>query len=708
MRTTYESLEYNKLLVNISSFFSSQAGSERASELFSFDNLEKAKSEFEKLKIFLKIENEFPDISRLYPVDRFINEDFFSVEKISLILRNISISKDVKEFLSNKKIFEEENRNIFPLEELENKIKKVIDDEGNVKEDASSELKRLISEKRKTEDKIKNSLINFVNLNREFLQEEVITERKGRKVVPVKKENVRNTRGIVVDISRTGETAFVEPEEVVYYDNLLTEIEIEISNEITRILKELTDEIKKFKFEIISSLKTLIFFDSLRAKSRFIKRFECIIPEFTDEEYIKLIGIRHPIMIFNKDVVPQDIEIGKDYKTLVVSGPNAGGKTVLLKTIGLSILCVLNGIPVPANEGTIIGRIERIFAVIEDEQSIDENLSTFSSHILRIKNILKDAKENDIVLIDEIGGGTDPVEGTALGYSILEELTKRGCITIATTHFPNLKYLVYNNKKMINGAMGYDKKPTYKLIIGIPGFSRALEIAEELNLPKEIIENAKKYIKTDEVEISSFINRLQEKMRLIEKEKEEIEKIKSYIEENKRLIEERVKNLKNEEEEMRKRAREEALNIIKGARSLVEMTIKEIKEKNADKESVKKYKRSFDEILSELNRNEEKKEIKIGDNSKVKISIDDEVLEKPAKIEIDVRGLLKDDAIDRVDKFIDEAFYKNLSRIRIIHGKGSGILRQAIREFLSRDKRVKGYFSEKPELGGDGVTIVDL
>lgn len=703
MKSTHESLEYDKFLRNFSSFFSSFAGHEKTIKLFSYDDIKRAKNEFEKLKIFLKIENEFPDISRLYPIDKFIDEDFFSIKQIINILNNIIISDEVKEFLSKKNQFKEENDNIFFLEEIRKKIDNTIDDEGEIKEDASPELKRLIIEKKKTQEKIKNSLINFVQTNKEFLQEDVITERKGRKVVPVRKENVRNTKGIVVDISRTGETAFVEPEEVVYYNNQLTEIEIQISNEISRILKELTDEIKRYKNELLSSLDTLIFFDSLIARTRFLKKFECIIPEFADEGILKFNGIKHPILIFSKDVVPQDIEIGKDFLTLVVSGPNAGGKTVLLKTIGLAMLCVLNGIPIPAKEGSKIGRIERIFGVIEDEQSIDESLSTFSSHIVRIKKIIEEAKENDLILIDEIGGGTDPVEGTALGFSILDELTGRGCITIATTHFPGLKYLVYNNSKMINGAMGFDKKPTYKLIIGVPGFSKAIEIAKELNLPSKIIENAKNYVNTHEIEVSSLFEKLQEMMRTIEKEKKEIEEIKNDIEIKKNIIDARIKNIRDEEEKLKQIAKEQAKKIIEDARSLVERTIKEIKENKASKESIKEYKRSFDEILSGYKIRQEKEEIVIENKGRI-----EDLDESNTDIEIDVRGLYKEDAIIKVDKFIDDAYYNNISRIRIIHGKGSGILKNAISNFLSKDKRVKKFEYEKPEAGGDGVTIVSL
>ncbi len=707
MKSTNESLEYDKLLKNFSSFFSSLAGYERTFEMFSYNNLERAKDGFKKLEIFLKIESEFPDISRLHPIDKFINEDFFSIKEIIYILNNIIISGEVKSFLSRKNLFKEENDRIFYIEEIRNNIERVIDDEGEIKEDASPELKRLNIEKRKTQEKIRSSLINFVQLNREFLQEEVITERKGRKVVPVKKENVRNTKGVIVDISRTGETAFVEPEEVVFYNNQLTEIEIQISNEISRILKELTDEIKKYKNELLSSLDTLVYFDSLIARTRFLKKFECVIPEFDDERILKFNGIKHPILLFSKDVVPQDIEIGKDFFTLVVSGPNAGGKTVLLKTIGLAMLCVLNGIPIPAKEGTKIGKIERIFAVIEDEQSIDESLSTFSSHIVRIKKIIEEAKENDLVLIDEIGGGTDPVEGTALGFSILEELTERKCITIATTHFPGLKYLVYKNSRMINGAMGYDKKPTYKLVIGVPGFSKALEIAEELKLPAKIIEKAKNYINTDEIEVASLFEKLQERLRIIENEKREIEEIKNDIENKKNIINERLKSIKDEEEKLKKVAKEEAIKIIEDARSLVERTIKEIKESKASKESIKEYKRSFDEILSGYKNIEEKRKEEqnivmesLGKNSDFDVSTTD--------IELDVRGLYKEEAILKVDKFIDDAYYNNLTKVRIIHGKGSGILKNAIRDFLSRDKRVKGFASEKPEAGGDGVTVVSL
>jgi len=706
MKNLEEILDFPSLLQHLSTFASSEAGKKDILSIRANFDLEGAKRLFSDLKEILFVYDELPSFSNLRDVRELTGADTISPEGLLCVRDLLIYVEKVYKFLKHKKILKNKLALLFPLNELNMYIESIINEEGEIKENASQELKRIIGEINNLKNEITKHLSDFLDMHQSAIQDRVITQRMGRNVVPVKKERVSEIKGMVVDISGSGQTVFIEPERVIYLNNLLQERQIEKEREIKKILAQAAERIKEHADLILSNYEVLSYIDSLIARARFMAKYKGILPEFIDKPTLKIKSMRHPLLLLHREVVPQDLELGELQKTLLVSGPNAGGKTVLLKSIGLLVLSAYSGIPIIADEGTVIGKFNSIFAVIEDEQSIEQDLSTFSSHITRLKEILESAGKGSLILIDEIGGGTDPEEGSALGMAVLQELTERGCITIATTHFSRLKFFVANHKGMTNGAMDYSNGPTYHLIVGIPGGSMAIELAESMDIDKKIIANAKSFLEKGEMELNRLISELQMRLNELKEEKDEIhrrlEKAKSLESQYVELM----SNFKLKEKEMLKKAKIEASEIIKRSRALVENTIREIKETQANKPSIKRYKKSFADLLEEMKiekERESKKEEKIEPNYSIKVKV-----EKPEKLEIDVRGLFKEEAVEAVDRFIDKAYLDEISIVWIIHGKGSGILKNAIRNFLSQDKRVVSFYSAPPESGGEGVTVVKL
>ena len=706
MRRLKETLEFDLLLEEISKFSLSEAGRRGCLELKPLRDINEVKDELERLKEVDSIIEDIPLFSGLDWIPDFLVSDVLEPGHLLKISKLLEYTEELLEYLKKRDVLQFLRVALIPLPDLKNEIINCIDDEGGIKEDATPELKRLFNESRKLEGKIKQVVERFLVEHGDVLQEKIITQRSGRNVVPVKKGFVSGIDGVVVDISRSGETAFVEPMEAVYLNNKLAETRIEIEREKHRILIHLTSIVKSHRKEILSNFHTVLYLDTIVARLRFMRKYGGILPEIREKRVaFSLRKISHPLLVLKGFAVPQDISLGEDFKTLVVSGPNAGGKTVLLKTIGIAILSFFHGIPILAEEGSYIGNIKNLFAVIEDEQSIEEGLSSFTSHLIRLKEVLNNAGEGDVVLVDEIGGGTDPVEGSALAMAVLEELLRRGCLTIATTHLSGLKFFVQNIEGMVNGAMEFKDGPTYRLIVGLPGVSMAIETAKLVGIPTEILDRAEEYMNKEELQVNKLLSEYHSRLstikelegKLIEREKE-IERIKSEYEA-------RLKDVKKERKELLKRAKQEAEEIVKEARSLVERTIKEIREKNASRESIKKYKEDFESALERL-KEEEVAQTAPEVEDKHEITI--QRIEPLEKLDIDVRGLYRDDAVEQVDRFIDRAYLHGISTVYVIHGKGGGVLRSAIRDFLSHDKRVKNFYSAPPEEGGSGVTIVEI
>jgi DNA mismatch repair protein MutS2 len=626
-----------------------------------------------------------------------------SGENLLYYKKLLDLSRAIKILLEDNKILEDLNKDLNPLLPLSKEITTFIDDKGAIIPTSTPALKSLYEEKAHVEKKIEKKLNFFLKEKEHLLQDNIITTRLGRTVLPVKYDRKDEIEGIIVDLSRSQNTAFIEPGEITILNNRISEIEKDINAEEKRILKHLTEKVVEWYPSIEKNTKTLTQIDSLKARALYGENFKCIIPEFPENSTLKIKECYHPLLLGEKEnVEPFDLEIGQNERILLISGPNAGGKTVLLKNLGINVLSSLSGIPIPTKEGSEIGSFTNISGIIEDEQSMEEDLSSFSSYIVHLKEILKRADQDSLILLDELGGNTDPVEGSALSMALLNYLKDKGSLVIATTHLSPLKFYVENQEEMINGSMEYVNGPTYHLQIGIPGGSRALKTAEKLGLPPKIINEAKNFIDSESLEAENLIEELSERNRNLREQEKEIQKLKKKFYELKKKYDIMTEKIDKEKTKIISEAKEKALLIVDEARSTVEKTIKNIKETKASQESIKKYKKTFARVPTK-----EKKKSKtiktLHKPSEIKIHVDTDV-----PLEISVRGMTKEEAWKSTDVFLDKAVIANYNSVRIVHGKGSVILRRMLYERLKEDPRIEKIETPPHYEGGEGVTIAFL
>lgn len=653
---------------------------------------------------------------------------------------------------------------------LEDEINRCILNEDDLFDGASPALARIRREKRIANEKVREKLNSIIRSQTysKYLQDPLITIRNGRFVVPVKQEYRQQIPGLIHDQSGSGQTLFVEPTAVVELGNEFKKLVIEEQAEIERILTELTALIKPSANDIYEDLLILGKIDLSFAKAKLSKEMRAVEPEINSEGRLKIVRGRHPL-IANYSVVPIDIRLGIDFRTLIVTGPNTGGKTVTLKTAGLFTLMAQSGMFVPANVGTEVAVFESVFADIGDEQSIEQSLSTFSSHMKNIVGILEDADENSLVLLDELGAGTDPIEGAALAMSILDELHSRGAFTAATTHYSEIKAFAMTHDGMENASMEFDVDklcPTYRLFIGIPGKSNAFEISRRLGISESIIESARAFIKKEDTDFESILSDAERTKRRAEEEMELAEQARA---EHDRLVNElKAEKEKFEQEKavLRQKAREEAKKIVLDTRREMEQlivkirSIKSIDQREADRviqqtrDALRKSESElFDEIQYKTANGKPPKSVNPGDRVTV-VSVDKEatVLAKPDRngevqvqigiikmsvplndirvlggkqaanvnvkveynpantvgLELDIRGKLVDEAMPIVDKYLCDAHLNGLSEVNIIHGKGTGALRAGIQAYLKNHPRVKSFRNGNYGEGDYGVTVVTL
>jgi DNA mismatch repair protein MutS2 len=694
----------NTLLEKISGYAESEPG--RAAVLSLTPNISKET----RLLAFKQLAETKQIIHLLPPLNILKRErspekgEILSGEELLYYRRLLDLSEEVKNVLRDNKTLEELAGVLNPVLPLREEINRYIDETGIVKPFSTPLLKSLYGEKSSIENKIEKRLNELLKEKENLLQDKIITTRLGRTVLLVKYERKDEIEGIVVDLSRTQNTAFIEPAAIVTLNNRIAELEKDIDIEKKRILQYLTVGIKENFPYIDKNTKILTEIDSLKSRNKYAEEFKCIIPEFTEDSDLTLKKCYHPLLLGEKEnVEPIDLELGTKERILLISGPNAGGKTVLLKNVGINVLSSLAGIPIPAKEGTKIGSFTNISGIIEDEQSMEENLSSFSSYIVRLKKILSEADDKNLILLDELGGNTDPVEGSALSIALLNTLQSKGSLIIAATHLSPLKFYVEEQEGMINGAMEYENGPTYHLQIGIPGGSRAIATAETLGLPREIIDDAKKFIDSEVFEAENLIEELSIRNKKLREQEEEIVNLKREFSELKKEYDKKMKNVKEEEKKILKEAKEKASDILTGARATVEKTIKEIKESKASRESIKKYKETF--IKPSLDKKKVEAEPIKRSQKAIRINYN---VDMDVPLEISVRGMTKEDAWEATDKFLDKAILANYNSVRILHGKGSWILRNMLCEKLKKDRRVKSIETPPYFDGGEGVTIAVL
>lgn len=653
---------------------------------------------------------------------------------------------------------------------LEDEINSKIISEEEIADDASRELLRIRRGIVAKKDSIKNRLNGILSSHADFLQDAIVTLRDGRYVVPVKIENKSRVKGLVHDISGSGQTAYIEPMAVVEANNDLKELYIKENLEIEKILRELSELVGETSEEIKSNQEKLIELDFIFAKARLALNYHANMPKLNREGRINLIKAYHPFLD-RKIAVPIDINLGIDFTSLIVTGPNTGGKTVSIKTVGLLTLMTQFGLLIPADEASEIAVFEKVFADIGDEQSIEQSLSTFSSHMVNIVYILKNVSPNSLVLFDELGAGTDPTEGAALARSIMDFMLDRKIRCISTSHYNQLKVYALTTDGVANASMEFDVdslSPTYRLLIGVPGKSNAFEISRRLGLPDEIIGEAKKLLSSENIEFEDVLQSIDEDRTKIREYKEELEREKIDLEKENKRLQSKIKKLEDQKEKILEKSREEAKRLLLNTKENVDIILSEINEAkdNISSENSKKIQEAQDLLRESIKNARDKseleiakaanpiREIKIGDKVRTSLGNIATVLELPdkkgnvlvqsgimkmnmpkdsltridvqedttkhntrsilqnkatnVKSEIDIRGKNFEDAKDIVDKYLDDAYLSGLKSVRIIHGKGTGVLRKKLREHFRSVKTIKSYKDAEYNEGGDGVTVVIL
>lgn len=654
--------------------------------------------------------------------------------------------------------------------DLEEAITSCIDEQAYIVDHASPELAAIRRELRGGEARIREKLEQLIRSPsvQKMLQDALITIRGDRYVIPVKQEYRSHFGGIVHDQSGSGATLFIEPESIVQMNNKLRELKLSEEREMERILMRLSAMAAEHADELAANIERLGELDFAFAKARLAREMKASLPLMNDRGFLKLKRARHPLLPPDQ-VVPLDVELGNSYTAIIVTGPNTGGKTVTLKTIGLLSLMAMSGLFVPADDGSQLCVFDAIYADIGDEQSIEQNLSTFSGHMTNIIRMLRKMTPKSLVLLDELGAGTDPAEGSALAIAILEHIHRLGCRIVATTHYSELKAYAYNRKGIVNASMEFDIRtlsPTYRLLVGVPGRSNAFAIAERLGLPREIIDRARGEVSEDELRVESMIASLEEDRLSAEAERQSAEALRAEMERLKERHAAELRKFEEQRDRMLAKAREEAREAVAKARREAEAIIADLRKLALEEAaSVKEHKlieakRRLDEALPDCDRQQPgrstRKPAKVepGDEVKVislnqrgivlesgaeealvqlgilkmKVALDDiEPIKQPAKpkplqpaaslkrtkddqfrSELDLRGSNLEDAILEVDRFIDEAYLANLGQISIIHGKGTGVLRAGIRDYLRRHRLVKSFRDGAYNEGGNGVTVAEL
>lgn len=772
---TLEKLEFYKIQEYLSNYAITYIGKNLITDLqalASKKDIEKALNQTsEAVTLLYKIGNcpinEIENIT--IHIKHLENSDSLNAKQLLDLCNILKTSQNLKEYFSNDAI----DKNNFPnLQNLfENlysnpgivkSISNAIIDENSIDDSASPVLKSIRNNIRKREADIQSKLNSL--LHSKYIQEPIITIRNNRYVIPVKSEYKQEVKGFVHDTSTTGSTLFIEPLSIFDINSEISNLKNDENIEIEKILMKLSSLFFD-QIENLTNTSNLIgILDFIFAKAKFSKEFECTKPTINTEKYINLINCYHPLI--SRDIaVKNSIILGKTYTSLIITGPNTGGKTVVLKTVGLLTLMGLCGLHIPAQEGSSIYMFDDIFADIGDEQSISDSLSTFSSHMTNISKILANATENSLVLVDELGSGTDPIEGASLAISILEHLKNRNILTLATTHYHEIKNFALITNGFENASVEFNLdtlSPTYNLLIGVPGRSNAFIISEKLGIPEKIINRAKDFINEDTTSVEELLNNIYEDTRTIEQEKAKIEASSREIEQLKTSYHSNIDKMRAEEQLIIENAKIQAREILLNAKDEANEIIRELEAKPDSKKSNllrNKLNKHIDNLSIskkvEKTNTLDKSQIKIGldvnipsmkqtgtiisnltkddtvmvqigimkmsfklsqlEIAKNKINTQPSLPRKKSNFkvssispEINVIGKNIEDACFVVDKYLDNAVLNGLQTVRIVHGKGTGTLKKGVQKFLKTHPHVKSYRLGTFGEGEDGVTVVEL
>lgn len=781
-KRTLVTLEFDKIIARLKSYAGSSHGMELCEKLLPMTNPHKINRAQEETKAavsrilrdgslgFYGIHDIRPSIKRLAVGSPLSAKELLSIASL------LDNARRIKRYSANEREGVTEDvlspmfNDIAPCEALAGHIKACILSENEIADDASDALLKIRRSMKSIAEKIRvqlNKLVNDTSM-RNMLQDSVITMRDGRYCIPVKAEYRSSVPGMIHDQSGTGSTVFIEPMVVVNLNNDMRDLEADEKEEIEKILEDLSLEAAGYQNELSADFKLLSILDFIFAKAEFALSYNGNAPKFNNNAYIRLLNARHPL-IDAKKVVPITLELGGKFHQLIITGPNTGGKTVSLKTVGLLTLMGQAGLHIPAGDNSELAIFENIYADIGDEQSIEQSLSTFSAHMTNIVSIVNEADAKSLVLFDELGSGTDPTEGAALAMSILNFLGNMQVRTIATTHYAELKVYALGTEGVENACCEFDVetlRPTYRLLIGIPGKSNAFAISQKLGLPEFIIDAAKEKLSTQDISFEDLLSDLESKRIRIEKDELEIADKRAKIEVLTKKLEEKNEKLDNQRERIIKEAKNEAYEILEKAKATADEAIKRFNKLGMSNRDMEMERSALRESMNKLQTANIKKEkakaskkaskedlvpgalvrvlsfgmngtivgmptprneisIQMGSmTTTVKIS-DLEFISAPVKEvakkgvyamgkaisispEINLIGLNSADAIEKLGKYLDDAYLAHLSSVRIVHGKGSGILRQAVQQYLKKHPMISNYRLGEFGEGDYGVTIAEF
>ena len=783
MNHNLKKLEYDKILDKLSHFCKTNVGKKLATELRPLHDVTDVQKNLKETNqgVVLIQRNSCPPIDEIADITLYLKildgNGTLSIKALIDLKNILQIAESLKKYFSQDFLATSDfsaledyfnclyiNHNIVAI------IEKSIIDEDTIADSASNKLNDIRKKEKKIEQDIKSKLNTILHSSTysKYMMENLVTIRSGRFVIPVKEEYRSYIKGFVHDISSSGSTVFIEPLSIFEMNNELSNLRVEEEQEIEKILQNLSSLFYPYTNELQKDVDIIGKLDFIFGKARFSIDLNCSTPEINSSKVINFINARHPLIDSNK-VVPISIQIGKDFKTLIITGPNTGGKTVSLKTIGLLSAMACSGLNIPADEHSSFFVFDYIFADIGDEQSISESLSTFSSHISNIVKITNSATNNSLILVDELGSGTDPLEGANLAISILQYFSELGAITVATSHYQELKQYALVTPNFKNASVEFDiekLQPTYKLLIGIPGKSNAFAISRKLGLNEKIIEKASSMIDKNSVQLEDLLKNIYDTKSKIENEKELTDKTLQEITELKNKLEIQNRDLIEQKKDYVTKAKQEAKEILLDAKETANSIIKDI-ESNASASKANKLRNTLNEKISNLtdNKSEEKNihpisrdKIKQGltvfvtsynsdgiilsnisknddvlvqiGSMKIKVNIkflqektysninkqkkydytgrSEQLKSKFVSPEINLLGLTVDEAIPIIDKYLDDCFIAKISPVRIVHGKGTGALRKGIQNYLKTNKYVDTFRLGTFGEGEMGVTIVNL
>ena len=768
-----ETLEFNKVKALFEPHLLTEQGLEQLKELAPTDKGDKMKQAFAEMKEMQELFVEHPHFSISATKDiaatckRLEMGADLNIEEFLLLKRVIFASRELKNFYDNL-----EN---VRLDHLANWFEKLhdfphlqgnlqaINEAGFIENFASEELARIRRKIHDSESQVRDVLQDLLKQKAQMLTEGIVASRNGRQVLPVKNTYRNKIAGVVHDISASGNTVYIEPREVVKLSEEIASLRADERYEMMRILQELSERVRPHAAEIANDAWIIGRLDLIRAKVRFIQETGAVVPQVSEEQEIQLLHVRHPLV---KNAVANDVHFGKDLTAIVITGPNTGGKTIMLKTLGLTQVMAQSGLPILADKGSCVGIFEEIFADIGDEQSIEQSLSTFSSHMTNIVDILGKVNQNSLLLLDELGAGTDPQEGAALAMSILEDLRLRQVKTMATTHYPELKAYGIETSYVQNASMEFDTaslRPTYRFMQGVPGRSNAFEIAKRLGLSDVIVGDASKQIDQDN-DVNRIIEQLEEQTLESRKRLENIRQVEQENLKMNRALKKLYNELNREKETELNKAREQAAEIVELALAESDDILKNLHSKSQLKpheiiEAKAKLKKLTPEKV-DLSKNKvlqkakKKRAPKVGDDiivlsygqrgtltnqlkdgrweaqvGLIKMTLEEKEFdlvqaqqEAPVKkkqvnvvkraggkgpqARLDLRGKRYEEAMEALDAFIDQALLNNMAQVDIIHGIGTGVIREGVTKYLQRNKQVKSFGYAPQNAGGSGATIV--